>query len=267
MHQGQCYGPIYFTKFHQTLCTMRTLLTIVSVILSLTIWAQDPQEIVQKSLDLQNGESNQGEMEMTLVRPKYTRSISMKSWSLGNEYFLIYITSPARDKGQVFLKRNNDMWNWMPNISRMIKIPPSMMAQNWMGSDFTNDDLVKMNSLINDYEHQLIGEEQVDNLLCYKIEMIPKPNAAVVWGKLLLWVAKEHYYQMKAEYFDEDFELINRMEASDIKQFDDRKLPSKLVMTPMNKPGQQTIMNYNTINFSVDLPESFFSQQNMKRVK
>ena len=237
------------------------------MLLTVQVLAQDPKEIIQKSLDLQNGESNQGEMEMTLVRPKYTRSITMKSWSLGNEYFLIYITAPARDKGQVFLKRNNDMWNWMPNINRMIKIPPSMMAQNWMGSDFTNDDLVKMNSLVEDYDHRLVGEEAIEGFDCYIIEMIPKPEAAVVWGKLMIWVAKEDYYQLKAEYYDEDFELINRMEASNIKQFDDRMLPSKLVMTPLNKRGQQTIMDYKTINFSVDLPESFFSQQNMKRIQ
>jgi outer membrane lipoprotein-sorting protein len=233
----------------------------------LQINAQDPREIVQSSLELVNGQSNYGEMEMTLVRPKYTRSISMKSWSLGNEYFLIYITAPARDRGQVFLKRKNDMWNWMPNISRMIKIPPSMMAQNWMGSDFTNDDLVKMNSLVEDYDHKLLGEETIEGYSCYKIEMIPKPEAAVVWGKLILWVARDEFYQLKAEYYDEDFQLINRMEASEVKQFDDRKLPSKLVMTPLNKPGQQTIMEYLKFDFNVDLDESFFSQQNMKRIQ
>jgi outer membrane lipoprotein-sorting protein len=233
----------------------------------LQINAQDPREIVQRSLDLVNGQSNHGEMEMTLVRPKYTRSISMKSWSLGNEYFLIYITAPARDRGQVFLKRKNDMWNWMPNISRMIKIPPSMMAQNWMGSDFTNDDLVKMNSLVEDYDHKLLGEETIEGYSCYKIEMIPKPEAAVVWGKLILWVARDEFYQLKAEYYDEDFQLINRMEASEVKQFDDRKLPSKLVMTPLNKPGQQTIMEYLKFDFNVDLDQSFFSQQNMKRIQ
>ena len=245
----------------------RSISSIFLVLFALNISAQNPQEIIQRSLDLLNGESNQGEMEMTLVRPKYTRSISMKSWSLGNEYFLIYITAPARDKGQVFLKRQTDMWNWMPNINRMIKIPPSMMAQNWMGSDFTNDDLVKMNSLVEDYDHTLAGEEVVEGFPCYVIEMIPKPQAAVVWGKLVIWVAKDEYYQLKAEYYDEDFELINRMEASEVKQFDDRKLPAKLVMTPMNKPGQQTIMNYHSIDFNVGLTESFFSQQNMKRIK
>lgn len=245
----------------------KLIASIILALFYLQVHAQDPREIIKKSLDLINGQSNQGEMEMTLVRPKYTRSISMKSWSFGNEYFLIYVTAPARDKGQVFLKRQNDMWNWMPTINRMIKIPPSMMTQNWMGSDFTNDDLVKMNSLVEDYDHSLLGEETVEGYACYKIEMIPKPQAAVVWGKLIIWVAKDEYYQMKAEYYDEDFQLINRMEASEVKQFDDRKLPSKLVMTPLNKPGQQTIMNYLSFNFNVDLTESFFSQQNMKRIQ
>ncbi|WP_420582878.1 outer membrane lipoprotein-sorting protein [Reichenbachiella sp.] len=229
--------------------------------------AQDPKDIIQKSLDKVNGKSSQGEMEMTIVRPRYTRTMTMKSWSLGREYFLIYITGPARDKGQVFLKRQTDMWNWIPNISRMIKLPPSMMGQNWMGSDFTNDDLVKMNSLVDDYTHKLLGEEKIDGIDCYQIEMIPKPNSSVVWGKINIWIGKDEYYQMKAEYYDEDFELVSTMEASNITQFDDRKLPAKMVMTPINKPGNQTIMINKNLKFDTDLKESFFSQQNMKRVR
>jgi outer membrane lipoprotein-sorting protein len=124
-----------------------------------------------------------------------------------------------------------------------------------------------MNSLVEDYDHKLLGEETIEGYSCYKIEMIPKPEAAVVWGKLILWVARDEFYQLKAEYYDEDFQLINRMEASEVKQFDDRKLPSKLVMTPLNKPGQQTIMEYLKFDFNVDLDQSFFSQQNMKRIQ
>ncbi|WP_422360226.1 outer membrane lipoprotein-sorting protein [Reichenbachiella sp.] len=232
-----------------------------------TAQAQDPKDIIQKSLDKVNGKSSQGEMEMTIVRPRYTRTMTMKSWSLGREYFLIYITGPARDKGQVFLKRQTDMWNWIPNISRMIKLPPSMMGQNWMGSDFTNDDLVKMNSLVDDYTHKMLGERKVDGIDCYQIEMIPKPNSSVVWGKINIWIGKDEYYQMKTEYYDEDFELVSTMEASEITQFDDRKLPAKMVMTPVNKPGNQTIMVNRNLKFNTDLKESFFSQQNMKRVR
>ncbi len=246
----------------------RFSLVFVLVLFSLLdLRAQDAREIIQKALDLQNGVSNQGTMEMTLVRPRYERTITMKTWSLGSEYFMIYIQSPARDKGQVFLKRQTEMWNWVPSISRMIKLPPSMMGQNWMGSDMTNDDLVKMNSLVKDYEQSIVGNEEIEGLDCHVIELIPNPDANVVWGKIKLWVAKDDYFQLKGEYYDEDMELVNIMEASEITQFDDRKLPAKLVMTPVNKEGHQTVMTTKSLKFTVPIKESFFSQQNMKRVK
>jgi hypothetical protein len=149
----------------------------------------------------------------------------------------------------------------------MIKIPPSMMSQNWMGSDFTNDDLVKMNSLVDDYESRVLDSEQVNGLDCYKIELIPNENASVVWGKVHLWIAKDDYYQMKAAYFDEDFNLVSKMEASEITDFGDRSLPARLVMTPIDKPGNQTILLNKSLTFNEPIDEGFFSQQNMKKVR
>ena len=224
-------------------------------------------EIIQKATDKVNGKSSIGSMKMTVVRPSWSREVSMKSWSMGDEYYLILITDPVKDKGQTFLKRETDMWNWMPSISKMIKIPPSMMSQSWMGSDFTNDDLVKMNSYVNQYTHKIIGEEVVESLNCYKLELIPKPDAPVVWGKVLAWISKEEFYQLKLEFYDEDDVLINRQESSDIRQFSDRKLPAKMVMTPIDDPGNQTIIEITENDFNVDIKESFFSQQNMKKIR
>ena len=224
-------------------------------------------EIIQKATDKVNGKSSIGSMKMTVVRPSWSREVSMKSWSMGDEYYLILITDPVKDKGQTFLKRETDMWNWMPSISKMIKIPPSMMSQSWMGSDFTNDDLVKMNSYVNQYTHKIIGEEVVESLNCYKLELIPKPDAPVVWGKVLAWISKEEFYQLKLEFYDEDDVLINRQESSDIRQFSDRKLPAKMVMTPIDDPGNQTIIEITENEFNVDIKESFFSQQNMKKIR
>jgi outer membrane lipoprotein-sorting protein len=234
---------------------------------SLSLLAQDAREIVEKANELSMGLTSRGEMTMTIERPKWTRTVSMKSWSKGTEFYMILITAPARDKGQVFLKRNNDMWNWMPSISRMIKLPPSMMSQSWMGSDFTNDDLVKMNSIVDDYHHRLVGEEKIDGYDCHKIELIPKEDAAVVWGKIDLWIAREGYYQMKAEYFDEDMELVSTMIAGEVTEFNDRKIPAHMEMIPAGKEGHKTIMDLKNMTFNEEIPENFFSQQNMKRVK
>jgi outer membrane lipoprotein-sorting protein len=224
-------------------------------------------EIVQKAQDKANGLSSIGTMKMTIVRPEWSRDVTMKAWTKGTDFSMILITGPASDKGQVFLKRYNEMWNWMASISRMIKIPPSMMSQSWMGSDFTNDDLVRMNSIVTDYTHSIMGMENIEGYNCYKIQLIPKPEAAVVWGKVYLWIAKDEYYQMKAEYFDEDGNLVNTEQASQVKQMGDRKLPSLLIMIPEDKPGDETRLEILEMQFNVPIEDSFFSQQNMKSLR
>ncbi len=204
---------------------------------------------------------------MTIQRPGWSRTISMKNWTLGTQYSLIYITEPAKEKGQVFLKRENEMWNWVPSIERMIKVPPSMMMQSWMGSDFTNDDLVKESSLVKDYDPTLLGQESLEGYNCYKIQLIPHEDAAVVWGKIIMWVSDKDFLWLKAEYYDEDNDLVNTEILSDIKKMDDRIMPTHLEMIPEDKPGQKTIMIFEDIKFNVKLDESFFSQQNMKRIR
>ena len=230
-------------------------------------WAQDLMEIVREADEKLRGSSSKGIYKMTIQRPGWSRSITMKSWTLGTEYSLIYISSPAKEKGQVFLKRQNEMWNWVPSIDRMIKIPPSMMMQSWMGSDFTNDDLVKESSLVKDYSHRLIGEDKVDGYDCHKIELIPHEDAPVVWGKIFMWVSKEDLLWLKAEFFDEDEFLVNTQILTDIKKMDDRIIPTRLEMIPAGKEGHQTIMIFDDIDFEVPLKESFFSIQNMKRIR
>ncbi len=145
-------------------------------------------EIIKKADEKNRGLSSQGTLTMTVIRPDWTRTITMNSWSKGRDYSMVLITAPAKDKGQVFLKIKTEMWNWVPSIDKTIKIPPSMMLQSWMGSDFTNDDLVKQSSIVVDYTHKLLGKEKVRDQECFKIELIPLPDAAVVWGKVLMWV-------------------------------------------------------------------------------
>jgi outer membrane lipoprotein-sorting protein len=225
------------------------------------------KEIIAQADKKNRGETSIGIMEMKIVRPGWERSVEMKSWSKGDDYFLIYITAPAREKGQVFLKRQKEMWNWVPSIERMVKIPPSMMMQSWMGSDFTNDDLVKQSSIVKDYNQTLIGEEAIRDNLCYKIQLDPLPDAPVVWGRIISWVTKEGYNLWKTEYFDEDLELVNEENAFDLKNFGDRTLPSRMEIFPADKPGNKTIILIKEMKFNQPIDDNFFSQQNMQHVK
>lgn len=242
-------------------------LAITLFFISAFVNAQDITAIIKEADEKFRGSSSQGELTMIIERPSWRRTVSMKNWTLGNDYSLIYITAPAKEKGQVFLKRNKEMWNWVPNISRMIKIPPSMMMQSWMGSDFTNDDLVKESQLATDYNNKLLGEEEIDGYPCYKIELIPHDDAPVVWGKVIMWISKKELHWLKAEYYDEDSYLVNTEILTDVKQMGDREMPTRLEMIPADEEGHKTILIFNKIEFDVKINNSFFSQQNMKRIR
>jgi len=235
-------------------------------ILSGLTHAQDALDIIKKVDQKMRGNFSYQELEMKIVRPDWERSITMKSWTKGTTYALILITAPAKEKGQVFLKRDKEMWNWVPSIERMIKIPPSMMMQSWMGSDFTNDDLVRESSIVVDYEHNYLGDEDINGITCWKLELDPKPEAPVVWGKIISWIDKE-YNQLKVEYYDEDGYLVNIMNQTDIKKMDDREIPTHLEMIPADEEGKKTVINILSASFDNPIPENFFSQQNMQRVR
>lgn len=231
------------------------------------LYAESAKEIVAKADELIKANSSYTEMKMIIIKPDWSREIEMKLWSLEPDYGLVLITAPAKDKGMVTLKREKEVWNWIPSVQRVIKIPPSMMLQSWMGSDFTNDDLVRQSSIVQDYEHSIVGEEEMEGYLCYKILMIPKPEAGVVWGKIIIWISKEGYLQLRADYYDEDEYIVKSMIGSKVKKMGGRTIPSYWEMIPVDKPGQKTVMEYLTIEFNIKISESYFSQQNMKRIR
>ncbi len=224
------------------------------------------EEIIRRSEENMRGGSSYAEMKMTIVRPTWTRETQMRSWAKDQDYALILVTAPARDKGIAYLKRHNDIWNWQPRIERTIKLPPSMMSQSWMGSDFTNDDLVRESSITDDYEQTLLGMEKVGDMDCYKLELIPHEDAAVVWGKLIMWISAEHFMQVKTEFYDEDGFLINTMTASDFRVFDGRHIPARMTIVPEDKPGHQTIVEYISLDFNREIPDDIFTIQNMKNL-
>lgn len=231
--------------------------------------AQDltAKEIVVKADAKVRGETSQGAMKMTIIRPTWTREMSMKSWSKGTDYSLILVTAPARDKGTATLKRDKEIWNWQPSIDRVIKLPPSMMMQSWLGSDFTNDDLIRESSMVDDYSQKLLGSETIDGRAAYKVEMIPHEDAPVVWGKLLTWIDKEEFIQLKTEFYDEDEYLVNTMLGKNIRSLGGKTLATRLEVVPADEDGHKTIVEYLDMEFDKPIPESFFSLQNMKRVK
>jgi outer membrane lipoprotein-sorting protein len=226
------------------------------------------KEIIQKADERFNGEKTSiSRMAMTIVRPTWERTVEFKSWTSGRDFALTLITAPARDQGQTFLKRANEMWNWNPTISRLIKLPPSMMSQGWMGSDYTNDDILRESSVVNDYTHEITGEEMVDGRLCYRIRMVAREDAAVIWGHQVRWIDKKDFIFMKSELYDEDGYLVRTETGKEIRNMDGRLIPTLIELIPAEEEGHMTILEIKEIKFNEPINDTFFSQQNMKRVR
>ena len=231
------------------------------------VYSQDALSIVRKADERSRGITSRAEVTIRIVRPSWSREMTMKIWSKGNKLAMILVTSPAKDRGIAFLKRNKEVWNWLPSIERNIKLPPSMMSQRWMGTDFTNDDLVKEASITEDYIHAFAGEETLEGRSCYRIVLLPKPESAVVWGKLVVWIDKKDYLMMKVEYFDEDELLVNTLEAGEVGMLGGRLLPTRLEMRPADEPGNKTVMEYHSLVFDQPISDDFFSTRNMQTIR
>ncbi len=246
---------------------MKSTLWLVLSLITSFLSAQNATEIIEKVDQKMRGNSSSSNMSMQIIRPDWSREISMKGWSLGTEFSLILITAPARDQGTAFLKREKELWNWQPTIDRVVKLPPSMMTQSWMGSDFTNDDLVKESSIVHDYNHFIRGDTTITDRDAWKLELIPREDAPVVWGRILIYVSKADYIELLVKYYDEDDFLINTMILSDIREMGGRVIPTRMDMIPAENPEHRTVILYNDIQFDIGIREDFFSIQKMKRIR
>lgn len=224
-----------------------------------------PKEIVQRSDDLMRGDSLAGIYLMQIKTPSWQRELKLSVYGVGREKMFIRILSPDKEKGIGTLRIKNEMWNYLPRVEKTLKIPPSLMLQPWMGSDFDNDDLVKESSIVNDYTHKILAEEKLDGYDAYKIELIPKPEAPVVWGKIIRWIRKTDFLPLREEYYNEKEKLIKSLKFSDPAFFTDRTIPRVWEMTSAVKPGNKTTIKVVDIIYNKPVDESIFTVNFLKR--
>jgi outer membrane lipoprotein-sorting protein len=239
---------------------------LLSICSSLPVSADEPdvKAIIDRMDKLYRSESSYSEIEMKVVSKHWERTISMKMWTERMDKTFIYITSPKKDAGMATLRVETEMWNYFPKINKVMKVPPSMMMGSWMGSDFTNDDLVKESSLLNDYNYKLMhpADEEADK---YYIELIPKKETPTVWGKIEITIRKEDYIPLSQVYYDEKGRKMRVMTFSNVRQFGSREIPAMLEMVPLNKESHKTVIRYMHINFDEHLDENIFSLRNLQK--
>jgi hypothetical protein len=217
-------------------------------------------EIIDSMEALYQGASSSATMTMIVETPQYLRTMEMQASSMGTKNSFIRIVSPRKDRGITTLKLDMEMWNYFPKINKVIKVPPSMMMGSWMGSDFTNDDLVKQTTLTDEYTLTL---EETDEL--YTVILIPKEETVTVWGKIDYIVNKEYMVPVAQNFYDDDGELVRKLEFKELKEFSGRMIPSRLEMVPLNKEDSKTIIIYDELRFDPpEVDESIFTLRNLR---
>ena len=227
--------------------------------------AEDPtlDELLRNTDDVTRGASSIATMEMHVRTARYERNMRMKVWAQGEERTLIRIEAPAKDAGISTLKVDDSIWNYLPKVDRTMKVPAGMMSGNWMGSHFSNDDLVKESRLSEDFDGAITGRPGDDPDGVYTVELTPKADAAIVWGRIELTIRADRL-PLEIRYLDEDMELVRTMSFSDYQELDGRQVPTQMTLVPADEPDEFTRMTYVELDFDVDIPESTFTLQALK---
>ena len=225
------------------------------------VTAEQARELIDRMEQLYRGDASEAVITMQVVTPQYQRELKMETQSLGREFAFFRITAPRKDRGISTLKREEEMWNFFPKINKVIKVPPSMMMGSWMGSDFTNDDLVKETTLIDAYDLSL--REESDR---YHVTLTPREQTVTVWGQIDYIVSKEPLMPLEQVFYDDNGEKIRRLVFSEPREFSGRTMPSVLEMVPLRKEGHLTRVIYDTITFDApSVDENIFTLRNLKK--
>lgn len=223
----------------------------------------DARSLVRDAFNYMRGKASISIVDMTVHRPDWERITTIKAWTLGEKTSLFLITAPPKDKGNGTLKKGRNMWTYNPKVNRAIRLPPSMMSQAWQGSDFSNNDLAKSDTLINDFTHVIEKTSVNDGKKVYIIKSIPKPDAPVVWGMLRLRI-RQDLILLEESFYDEDFKLVKSLTAQDIKMTGGRLYPVKWKMQRAGTKDEYTRLTYRSIEFKKTLPQNLFSLSNLK---
>lgn len=224
----------------------------------------DVEDIIRKVDELYRSGSSHAVLEMEVITPRWRRTLGMTVWTSGMDKTFVRITAPKKEQGVSTLRVGNEMWNYLPKTNKVMKVPPSMMMSSWMGSDFTNDDLVKEFSLFEDYTYEpaAVANPRDD---WYYVNCIPHADLPVVWGNIIVACRQSDYLPVWMKYYDEKGELMRVWQYSDIRTFGGRKIPATMEIIPQHKEGHKTVMRYLEVQFDPPLDKEIFSLRNLRR--
>ncbi|MEK6750162.1 MAG: outer membrane lipoprotein-sorting protein [Pseudomonadota bacterium] len=230
-------------------------------------YAQDEaKQIIKRAMDNNRGKSSYSIAEMIVHRPDWERKSSIKVWTEGTEKSLVRVIAPAKDAGNGSLLLGDEMWQFNPKVNRVVKLPASMAHQNWMGSDFTNNDMARADDLIDKYNHKLIAQEKHEGKTVYVIESIPHDDAPVVWGKEVIKVRADHVF-LQQDFYDQQGNLVKSGVAQDLKIIEGRTIAMVFRMQKKDVPDEWTEFRMKEAKFDIAIPANYFTLANLRNAR
>jgi hypothetical protein len=218
---------------------------------------------VRDALNHWRGLSSQSEMTMTIHRPDWERTMTMRGWTKGDDRSLVRVLEPKKDRGNGTLTDDNSMWSYSPKVNRVIKIPSSMMGQSWMGSDFSNKDIARADDIVDQYDHSILSSEEVDGITIFEIESIPHEDAAIVWGREVLSIREDHVVTTH-RFYDQDGELVKTLTSLEIGEMGGRVIAKRQRMSKVETPDEWTEIQVVSVDYEVELKDSLFTLSNLR---
>jgi outer membrane lipoprotein-sorting protein len=245
--------------------TLSRPFAIVMLLSVLTAQAAEPDasSIVRDAVNHWRGVSSDTVMTMVIHRPDWERSMTMRAWTKGDKKSLVRVLEPRKDTGNGTLTDDNNMWSYSPKINRVIKIPSSMMGQSWMGSDFSNNDVARADSIIDQYDHSILSVTEVEGITLYEIESVPLEDAAVVWGREVLQIRDDHVV-VSHRFYDQDGELVKQLSSLEIGEMGGRVVALRQRMAKFEASDEWTEIRLDSVAYDVDLKDSMFTLSNLR---
>ena len=244
----------------------KTIIMAICLMVPMGLFANRASQIIKKSEAAIRGRTQAAIIKVTIKTRRWKRSMTLRSYENKKQRkSFVEIIAPKKDAGNRFLLIRQSMKHFVPKLQRVIKISPSMMLQSWMGSDFSNDDIVKESSIFEDYYHSLAGKKMVNGHYCYKVILKPKPKAAVVWGKLIYYSRVKDYLPVKEEFYNQRGVLKKIMTFSNFKWKGGRMIPTRYKMITVKKRNRYTMLDILKVRYNIRLPRYLFTLQNLKR--
>lgn len=248
----------------RSLIIILALLTAVAAgSMETTASERDATQIVRDAVNHWRGLSSDSVMSMVIHRPDWERSMTMRAWTKGDEQTLVRVLEPKKDRGNGTLTDDDSMWTFSPKVNRVIKVPSSMMGQGWMGSDFSNKDVARMDDIIDQYEHTILSIEEADDVTIYEIQSVPHEDAAVVWGKEVLRIRDDHVV-ITHRFFDQDGELVKTLTSLEIGEMGGRVIALRQRMGKEESPDEWTEIQVVSVNYDVELSDNLFTLANLR---